>query len=128
MCRFCEGNEVLETTIGDYGLTLHLDEETQCILNVRIVDGNIGISKPIVINNCLYCGKKLRQRNKTMFTEGDIFKINGIKYKLRFINKNLMCFLEPVLYLNDTQCITGGLNEVYSMNELLELENLELIY
>lgn len=64
----------------------------------------------------------------TLFIEGDIFKIGEIEYRLRLINKHDMCWLEPVLYRNDAHCITSGLNRVYHMDDLDDLEYLHITY
>jgi len=63
-----------------------------------------------------------------MFIEGDLFKINGKEYRLRLINKHDMCWLEPVLFRDNIHCMTGGLNTVYHMDDLEDLEYLYETY
>lgn len=63
-----------------------------------------------------------------MFVEGDIFKIEGKEYRLRVVNKHLYCWLEPVLYRDNVQCVTGGLNKVYHMDMLSSLEYMDVAY
>lgn len=63
-----------------------------------------------------------------MFIEGDIFKIENKEYRLRFINRFLTCWLEPVLYRDNCNCFTGGLNKIYHMDELMDLEYLDKTY
>lgn len=63
-----------------------------------------------------------------MFVEGDIFKVDGKEHRLRHINKHLTCWLEPVLYRDDTTCVTGGMNRIFHMDNLIELEYLYLTY
>ena len=63
-----------------------------------------------------------------MFIEGDIFEIDGKEYRLRFINKHLTCWLEPVLFRDSRNCATGGMNKIYHIDELAGLKYLELTY
>lgn len=63
-----------------------------------------------------------------MFIKGDIFKIKGREYILRHINQYNTCWLEPVLYRDRLDCVSGGLNEVFHMDELVELEYLNSCY
>ena len=63
-----------------------------------------------------------------MFIEGDIFRVDGNEYRLRLINKHMFCWLEPVLYRDKTTCLTGGLNKMFHMDKLSELEYLDLTY
>lgn len=63
-----------------------------------------------------------------MYIEGDIFKIDGKEYKLRFINKHNGCWLEPVLHRNDVICITGGMNRVCPYEELDKFEYMNVCY
>ena len=63
-----------------------------------------------------------------MFIEGDVFRVKGDEYKVRCINKSLICFLEPVLYRDSVYCVTGGLNRVYRMEDLEDLEYLDVTY
>lgn len=59
-CKFCsEESETIKTTIGDHDLHLRLGEY-KSILNVRIERGSVGITRPIAINYCPYCGRQLR--------------------------------------------------------------------
>ena len=60
MCKFCKGNKKIETTIDDRDLAVHLDEESKKILNIRLpytLSG--GITRPIIINFCPFCGNDL---------------------------------------------------------------------
>jgi hypothetical protein len=59
MCEFCEGDFKIETTIGEEDLKISLDEENKCLLKVRLENGGYNITRPILINYCFYCGKKL---------------------------------------------------------------------
>jgi hypothetical protein len=63
MCDFCEGNEIIDTTIGDYRLKIRLDEKHKEFIKVRIEYGckigSVGLTRLIKINYCFYCGKKL---------------------------------------------------------------------
>ena len=63
-----------------------------------------------------------------MFVEGDIFKIEGKEYRLRLINKHLTCWLEPVLLRDNKNCFTGGMNKIYHIDELVNLEYLHKTY
>lgn len=63
-----------------------------------------------------------------MFIEGDIFKIDETEYRLRVINKHLICWMEPVLYRDGGTCITSGLNKIFHMNQLEELEYMNVCY
>ena len=59
LCDFCERATDINTTIGDFYLKLSLDDEYNDILKIRIDHGSIGRTRPIKINYCFYCGKKL---------------------------------------------------------------------
>lgn len=70
----------------------------------------------------------MKRTDGTPFIEGDIFKIGNDEYQLRLINKHLTCWLEPVLYRDNCNCVTGGKNKIYHMDELVNLEYLGLTY
>lgn len=56
-CRFCsEESEKIKTTIGDHVLQLKLEKE---VLNIRIERGSFGMTRPILISYCPFCGEKL---------------------------------------------------------------------
>lgn len=59
MCKFCDENYVIETTVGNKKLTLHLKEDSKEILDIRLSSG-IGLTKPVQINFCPFCGKRLK--------------------------------------------------------------------
>jgi hypothetical protein len=59
-----------------------------------------------------------------MFIEGDIFKIENKEYKLRLINVHSQCWLESVLDRNAVYCISGGLNKIYHIKELINFERI----
>ena len=64
MSRFCEDNKKIKTTIGDKELIIFLEEENKKILKIRLphpLGG--GITKPIKINYCPWCGKDLGELN-----------------------------------------------------------------
>jgi hypothetical protein len=63
-----------------------------------------------------------------LYVEGDIFKINKQEYRVRYINKYEMCWLEPILLRKETWCLTGGLNKVYHIEDLMELEYIDECY
>jgi hypothetical protein len=60
MCKFCEDKQKIETTIGDNKLIIKLDEEYSDVLNIRIPFSGGGMTRPIVIWYCPFCGKKLQ--------------------------------------------------------------------
>jgi len=59
LCDFCERVTNINTTIGDLFLKLSLDDEYNNILKIIIDHGGMGITRPIKIYYCFYCGKKL---------------------------------------------------------------------
>lgn len=63
MCDFCNGEDKIDTTIGDYGLIIRLDEEHNEIMKVRLeydtACGHIGLTRPIKIRYCPFCSRKL---------------------------------------------------------------------
>lgn len=64
MCKFCEENFKIETTIGDKDLLIYLDVDNKKVLNIRLpfqVGG--GVTKPIIVQHCPFCGNDLRELN-----------------------------------------------------------------
>lgn len=61
MCKFCEINAKIDTTIGDYNLTLSLDEENLELLKIRLKIGGMGLTRPIKISYCPFCGENLKE-------------------------------------------------------------------
>lgn len=60
MCKFCELGEDIEFTIEDRPVILRFDDEYPNVLKVRLPFPCGGaITKPIVINYCFVCGRKL---------------------------------------------------------------------
>lgn len=60
MCKFCEAGEDIEFTFYDRPVILRLDDEHSDILKVRLPFPYGGaITKPLIINYCFICGKKL---------------------------------------------------------------------
>ena len=60
MCKFCEVGEDIEFTIDDRPVILRFDDEYPNVLNVRLPFPYGGaITKPLVINYCFVCGRKL---------------------------------------------------------------------
>ena len=62
MCKFCENNFKIKTTIGDKELHIYLDEDINKKLNIRLpfpLGG--GITRPIFINYCPFCGEDLQE-------------------------------------------------------------------
>lgn len=58
----------------------------------------------------------------SIYNEGDIFKVEDKEYRLRHINKFKTCWLEPVVAKHGNNIITGGLNRIFSYEELSQLE------
>lgn len=65
---------------------------------------------------------------KTLYIQGDIFKIDNKEYRLRFINEHNNCWLEPVLKRDKDFCATGGLNKIIHRSCLSELEYMNACY
>ena len=64
MCKFCEENKKLITSIGGEDLSLILDEENRNILKIRIAYlSRMAVTKPIKIYYCPFCGKDLKELN-----------------------------------------------------------------
>lgn len=64
MCKFCEENKKLMTSIDDEDLSLILDEENRNILKIRIAYlSGMAVTKPIKIYYCPFCGKDLKELN-----------------------------------------------------------------
>lgn len=59
MCDFCNGNTKIDTTIAEYGLILRIDEERKDIIKIRLEQGSIGMTRPIKISYCPFCGRSL---------------------------------------------------------------------
>lgn len=64
MCKFCEDNFKIETTIDDRNLSLYLDNNNKKILNIKIsFDKTGGTTKPVSIEYCPFCAKDLEELN-----------------------------------------------------------------
>lgn len=58
-CKICESKETIETTFCNMLFSLRIDEEHDDILLLRLETGYGGLTKPIGINYCMACGRKL---------------------------------------------------------------------
>ena len=63
MCKFCEDNKTIDTTIDSNEMKIFLDTENKRILNIRIGSSSCGVTKPILINTCPFCGQDLQELN-----------------------------------------------------------------
>ena len=59
MCSFCDRKRSINTSIGDFPLKLSFDEDNNNFLKIRIEQGSLGITRPIRINYCPFCGEKI---------------------------------------------------------------------
>lgn len=71
------------------------------------------------INSCPNCEVKFKNRKHN---RGDLFLIGNEEYMLRYINNT--CWLEPVVAKYGNNVATGGLNEVYHIDELDNLKKI----
>lgn len=62
MCKFCEENYEIDTMVGERQVIIKLDEEQKEFVKIRLpFAGGGGITKPMQINYCPFCGKSLRE-------------------------------------------------------------------
>lgn len=70
----------------------------------------------------------LEDGNGPVYKVGYIFEYDGKEYRLRYINYNKQCFLEPVISRDKSQCVTGGMNISCSYKELGGLKLITIEY
>jgi hypothetical protein len=62
-----------------------------------------------------------------MFKVGDIFDIDNKEYRVRVVNRD-MYWLEPVLRRDKDFCVTGGMNKILYLKELIQCKYLNVCY
>ena len=61
MCKFCEENFKIKTTIADRDLVIYLNEDNKKVLNIRLPFQEVGgVTRPLIIQYCPFCGNDLK--------------------------------------------------------------------